>query len=255
VSYLDVCDRAGTGAADGAAEAAAVASGLRQLLSGEREHFDLEYPCPSPEEDRWFMLQASAAPVSNGAGVVLFHVDITARKLLGDRLASLAGCDALTGLPDRRSAFRFIEELQAAARSTGGSMGVLFLGVDGFKDVNEHNGHHVGDELLVQIVLRLRRAVRERDRLCRLGGDELLLVCPDLDDAKATTLSERLRRVVFEPFQIGAVEVSVGISVGFARSRSNSTADSLVATADDEMYLDKRRRFGRRGHATTLRRA
>ena len=79
VSYLDVCDRAAAGGTEGAA---AVAAGLRQILAGEREHFALEYPCPSPDEDRWFLLEASSAPVAGGAGLVLFHVNTTSRKLL-----------------------------------------------------------------------------------------------------------------------------------------------------------------------------
>jgi hypothetical protein len=98
VDYLDVCDRA---SARGAIASAEVAAGLREILSGERERMDVEYPCPSPTEDRWFMLQASALPVSEGAGAVLFHVDVTARKQLTDRLEALAEHDPLTGLPAR----------------------------------------------------------------------------------------------------------------------------------------------------------
>lgn len=77
VNYLEVCDRA---AARGSG-AAAVAAGLRSILAGESTHFDFEYSCDSPSEERWFRLQASSVPVSDGSGVVLFHVDITAIKL------------------------------------------------------------------------------------------------------------------------------------------------------------------------------
>ncbi len=238
VDYLDVCDRA---AADGADGAAAVAAGLREILQGEREQFDLEYACPSPTEDRWFLLQASFAPVADGAGVVLFHVDITTRKLLADHLAGLAEGDMLTGLPNRRSAVRFIEEQLSAARTTGCALSVLFLDLDRFKAVNDRFGHHVGDELLVKVAARARRTVREQDRLCRFGGDEFVLVCPGLDRGEVAALAARLDELMAEPFQVGATEVSIGISIGIASSRSDSTADSLLNAADTEMYVAKRR--------------
>ena len=82
---------------------------------------------------------------------MLFHVDITARKLLADHLAGLAEGDMLTGLPNRRAAVRFIDEQLTAARTTGRALSVLFLDLDGFKAVNDRFGHHVGDELLVKV--------------------------------------------------------------------------------------------------------
>ena len=98
VNYLDVCDRA---AAKGSSTAPIVAAGLRRVLAGERDQFTVEYP---NLEDRWFLLQASAAAVVDGAGLVMLHVDITARKALSDRPNALASDDELTGLPNRRMA-------------------------------------------------------------------------------------------------------------------------------------------------------
>jgi hypothetical protein len=88
MNYLRVCDRAYN---SGVRSAGAVAAGLRSILRGERLTFELEYPCPSPIEDRWFRLYASTAPVQNGAGVVLFHVNLTAGKLLEQRLGQERG--------------------------------------------------------------------------------------------------------------------------------------------------------------------
>ena len=242
VNYLDVCDRAADPETQGTLEAAVVARGLRQILDGEREHFDFEYPCSSPDQDRWFMLQASATPVSGGAGLVLFHVDMTAHKLLADCLTAEADHDALTGLRNRRAAVRFIEEQLGDARGTGMPFHVLFLDLDGFKSANDTYGHHVGDELLVQVATRARRAVRASDQVYRLGGDEFLFVCPGSELAYAGGLAQRLREVMARPFQVGADQVSIGASVGLASSTADSTVDSILGAADARMYADKRGR-------------
>lgn len=237
-NYLDVCDRA---SAAGVATGASVAGGLRQVLSGEREHIDVEYPCPSPTEDRWYLLQASALPVSDGAGAVVFHIDVTAHKQLTDRLVALAEHDALTGLPNRRAAVGYLDEQLALARGADETVWVLFIDLDKFKAVNDTFGHHVGDELLVKVGLRARRALRDSDRLCRLGGDEFVVICPGLDRTHALGLADRLRAVMSAPFQIGEVEVFGRVSVGLAGSDATSTAESMLRAADEQMYVDKRR--------------
>jgi diguanylate cyclase (GGDEF)-like protein len=236
-NYLDVCDRAALNGADGAAE---VAAGIRQVLSGERDRFDFEYPCPSPIEDRWFLLQASAAPVSAGSGAVVQHIDITARKLSADALSVLADHDPLTGLPNRRAALRYLEQQLQAATSSSVPVWVLFLDLDGFKAVNDRHGHHVGDELLTKVAIRLRRVLREQDRVCRLGGDEFVLICPGLGEETAAQVAERVRTAVTAPFQIDDLEIAAGVSVGVAMSAIDSSAEDLLSTADSEMYLDKR---------------
>jgi diguanylate cyclase (GGDEF)-like protein/PAS domain S-box-containing protein len=248
VNYLSICDRA---ASDGVTEAADVSLGLREILAGNRTHFDLEYPCPSPIEDRWFLLSASSAPIDAGAGAVIFHVDTTARKLMNARLVALAETDSLTGLPNRGVAIRLIEE--HLARASGGPVTVLFVDVNDFKDVNDRYGHHAGDELLAKVAARTTRTVREHDRLCRFGGDEFVLVCPNLAAGPASILAERLRTVMAEPFQLGADEVTSGVSVGIATSRGDSTVDSLLQAADAAMYVDKRRPDHRRDVLAGLR--
>ena len=238
VDYLAVCDRASAAGDWGAAE---VAEGLRHVLAGERVRMDFEYPCPSPTEDRWFLMQAKAAPIAGGTGAVVLHVDITSRKLLSDRLASLANDDELTGLPNRRSAVEYLEQQLGQARLAGGSVCVLFIDLNRFKDINDRHGNHVGDELLCKVAVRARRALRAKDRLCRFGGDEFVLICPGLARAGAVRLAGRLRELMDEPFQIGDIEVRCGVSVGFAESGPDSTFDSLVTSAGQEMYVDKRR--------------
>lgn len=246
-SYLEVCDRSAAAGADGAAE---VAAGLREILRGERDRFDLEYSCPSPIEDRWFLLQASAAPVADGNGVVVQHVDITAKKLAANAMNALADNDALTGLPSRRSALRYLEQQIESSGATRSPLSVLYVDLDGFKAVNDQYGHHVGDELLVKVAVRLRRVVRQQDHVCRLGGDEFVLICPGLDRKAATLVAHRLRTVMSAPFQIEDLEVNAGASVGVAMSSADSSVEDLIDAADSAMHLDKqgatrRRELGR----------
>jgi diguanylate cyclase (GGDEF)-like protein/PAS domain S-box-containing protein len=250
VNYLDVCDRA---SAAGSAVSADVAAGLREILRGERSQMAAEYPCPSPTDDRWFMVQASALAEPECAGAVVFHVDITERKRLTDRLGVLADQDALTGLPNRRGVDRHLDEQLALARDlagdlTGdvvgglaGTVSTLFIDVDDFKAVNDTWGHHVGDELLVRVGMRIRRALRDDDFLGRLGGDEFLVICTGMAHADTLALADRLRALMSAPFQLGEVEVLGRISVGVAVSEVGSTVDSMMRAADEEMYVDKRR--------------
>jgi diguanylate cyclase (GGDEF)-like protein/PAS domain S-box-containing protein len=238
VNYLEVCDRA---ARSGIVVADQVAAGLRQILNGDRNQIDAEYACPSPTEDRWFLMQACALPVRNGAGAVVSHLDITARKQLTDRLVALAEHDPLTGLPNRRAALGYLDDALATPPSDRTATWVLFIDINEFKAVNDSFGHHVGDELLVKVALRARRALRADDHLCRFGGDEFVVICAGLDRDQAQSLADRLRGVMSAPFQIGDLEIFGRISIGVAGSDARSTPESMLRTADEDMYADKRR--------------
>ncbi len=237
VNYLDVCDRASV---TGDSVSADVATGLRQILRGERTQIDAEYPCPSPTEDRWFLVQASALPVSEGTGAVVFHIDVTARKQLTQQLEVIADHDSLTGLPNRRAASRYLDEQLELARDAGTAVWTLFIDLDEFKSVNDTWGHHVGDELLVKVGTRIRRALRDDDFVSRFGGDEFVVIRAGAARDEVDALADRLRSVMSAPFQIGELEVSGRISVGVAESDASSTAESMYQQADEEMYADKR---------------
>lgn len=153
--------------------------------------------------------------------------------------------DDLTGLPNRRAATAYLEDL--VRRLDDGSAGgarVCFLDLDDFKTVNDVHGHAAGDRLLVEVTRRLRRAVRCDDFVARLGGDEFVVVMPcDGDDIEAETVA-RIRAALVDPVHVGdgatvEVEVSVG-SVAAVRG-DRVTAEQLLSLADTRMYLDKRR--------------
>ncbi len=241
LSYLETCARAVAG---GSEVAQAVLAGLTEVLRGDRMGFDIEYPCPAPNQDRWFLLQATSAPVIDGAGVVLFHVDISARKVLEEGLAHLANHDPLTGLGNRVAARRALDEhLEACV----GPLALVSFDLDGFKTVNDSFGHHIGDEVLVQVANRARKIFAGIGQVFRLGGDEFLAICPATTAGQAERLAAALREQMAVPFQVGRMAISIGASAGTSSSAEHAAAATILVAADERMYGDKRSRSGRTG--------
>jgi diguanylate cyclase (GGDEF)-like protein/PAS domain S-box-containing protein len=184
------------------------------------------------------------------------HVrDITDRKRNEQEIAFLAFHDQLTRLPNR---VRFEEVLEAAlARARRGhlSLAVLYLDVDNFKLVNDGLGHAAGDELLQQMAGRLLDERRETDMLARQGGDEFMVLLPDIADPAppgelgssqvGTLVAERLHEALRRPFSIEGTEVSATVSIGIATyPTGGEDAVSILRSADAAMYQSKRSRRG-----------
>ncbi len=166
--------------------------------------------------------------------------------------------DTLTGLPNRE-VFTGRVEL-ALTGPTRGAVAVLFVDLDGFKDVNDSFGHAIGDELLVEAAGRLAAEVRETDVVARFGGDEFVAMLADCSDEMALDIAERLRRSLSEPYRIGHRDVVVSASIGLARTDGNDDAESAMRNADLALYRAKESGRDRVSvyepamHATALRR-
>ena len=118
---------------------------------------------------------------------------------------------------------------------------MLFLDLDDFKIVNDSLGHDAGDRLLRQVARRLRHTVRPQDTVTRFGGDEFVVLCPDLPDAAAVDrLCRRLLAVLSEPVEVDGRPVGVGASIGVATADPTSTPTSMLRDADAAMYAAKR---------------
>ncbi|MEV6842207.1 EAL domain-containing protein [Actinoplanes sp. NPDC051411] len=165
-------------------------------------------------------------------GLVFNTRDISEAHELQDRLRHEAYHDALTGLANRAL---FRERLAAAALS--GRPSILFLDLDGFKEVNDSLGHAAGDELLVQLAGRLRSLVPSACTVARLGGDEFALIASDLVGAEqlAVTILDNLET----PFQVGARELHVGAAIGIASAVDAGDIEQLQRNADLAMYRAK----------------
>ena len=239
VNYLDVCT---TAAANGCHDGYLAAEGLRAVLAGSTVQSELEYPCPSPAVNRWFLLRITPL-AGHTLGAVVSHVNITRRVMAEQLLAHRATHDPLTGLANRSL---LTEQLNAAlaqrpGRPEAGQVGVLFLDVDNFKQLNDTYGHGAGDEALLIIGHRLRAAVRSDHFVARLGGDEFAIIAPRIDAQGLDALAGRLHSALSEPHLIHGQTIRILVSIGIHHAAAGEPADEALRNADRAMYIAKRR--------------
>ncbi|CAD6506964.1 putative bifunctional diguanylate cyclase/phosphodiesterase [Paraburkholderia sabiae] len=155
-------------------------------------------------------------------------------------LGYLALHDALTKLPNRVLLECRLDNALSKAHEDGGQFALMFMDLDGFKVVNDAYGHQVGDRLLVQVAERLAAAVRGKDTLARVGGDEFVLLVPDEDQAGATAVASRLLAAISAPFQADGHDLRISTSIGIAMCPADgaSVHDALMH-ADAAMYHAK----------------
>jgi diguanylate cyclase (GGDEF)-like protein len=217
---------------------AAVIEDIRALARGVEERVSADYALPHPDGTRWYHLQASR--VDQVGHVVITHTDITARVDAEQAALWRARHDPLTELPNRARLHELIDaELQRPGRPP---LTVLFLDVDGFKEVNDTLGHQVGDDLLRQLSERLAGRTRTGDTVGRLGGDEFVVLCPDCDVEGAEALAQRFRSSFDRPFDLGGRFARLTASIGVATAEVGDTAlrsSDLVRDADLAMYAAK----------------
>jgi diguanylate cyclase (GGDEF)-like protein len=159
------------------------------------------------------------------------------------RLQEVALTDSLTGFPNRRYAMERIAQEWSAGDRTKRPLSCMMVDVDNFKTINDTYGHDVGDSVLKQAAAALKTGLRTQDVVCRIGGDEFLVICPDTDVAAVLLCGERLRSSV-EAVAIdsGVVQLKGSISVGVATRTPNlADVDALIKTADQGVYLAKQR--------------
>lgn len=160
---------------------------------------------------------------------------------LNQRLETLAMTDVLTGLPNRRLAMQVLESEWQAASEHDMSLSCMMIDADGFKTINDSFGHDAGDAVLRHLARTLQHAIHTDDLLCRLGGDEFLIICPHTPLAGALQTAEKLRR------KVSAQRVTAGdgiwhgsISVGVAaRQADMGQAHDLLKAADQSVYAAK----------------
>lgn len=176
-------------------------------------------------------------------GLLLTAHDVSERNELMAELRHRASHDALTGLPTKTLLFDRLRQALARAGRRQERIGVLFLDLDGFKQVNDTLGHEAGDFTLRTAAERIVRSVRPMDTVSRIGGDEFIVLLELIDECSLEGIVNRVAAAIAEPAVWNGHTIAVTASIGAAVGGDpNDTEEELVRRADDAMYAAKRRR-------------
>jgi diguanylate cyclase (GGDEF)-like protein len=246
-NYLSVCAHA-AGRENGE-EGPIAADGIRAVLDRTQSEFNLDYPCHSAHEHRWYRLTVTPLRGSTSQ-VVVRHLDITQRKrteiaasLAHTMLRHAAEEDELTGLPNRTVLMQLLQKLTERSRADPGfCFALVLLGLDRFKLVNNTLGHAAGDEMLVCLGQRLRGALPEASGnpedegalVARFGGDVFAYVAWGIDGAgEAGSIADRLRTALSAPYPIKGQDLQTGVSIGIAMGDLTANGPhELIRNAD-----------------------
>jgi diguanylate cyclase (GGDEF)-like protein/PAS domain S-box-containing protein len=198
-----------------------------------------EYRVQLPERGlRW--VRGEATPEELPGGGVLWHgyiSDISDLKRVEEELRALSVTDSLTGIHNRRYFQERLTTEMARVERGGGELSVIMLDIDHFKRINDQYGHAVGDRVLQAVCERIGQRLRRTDVFCRLGGEEFMVLCPDIDGEHAYVLALEL----WQGLRGAPVDV-VGVvtaSFGIASWRAGEGADALLLRADSGVYAAK----------------
>ena len=200
-NYLDEC---------ASSIGVAAVTGIRSVLDGTAANFDMEYPCDSPTELRWFSMRCSSTGDGN---VVVSHFDITAQKQAERALHGLATHDQLTSTMNRRGIESQLRDEVNRVEHSGSPLAAIMLDCDNFKRANDRLGHAGGDVVLSTIAQRIQSVLRASDSLARIGGDEFVVLLPGAPVSEAELVAERIRLAVAAmPIAMSHDDVTVTIS-------------------------------------------
>ncbi|MDB5629238.1 MAG: hypothetical protein JWQ51_1578 [Tardiphaga sp.] len=226
-------------------------SDFERLSIGQLQAFDggLPWADEQSEEDRaartWKHVKADGSLIDlaiysrhltygDQPAVMLALMDITERKQAELRLAFMAEHDGLTGLPNRNLLRKRLDETLSLTRRSGALAGVLVLGLDNFKAVNDSLGHGIGDKLLRAVGRRLRSTLRDEDIIARLNSDEFAIIQTGVERPDdVVLLARRLLEAIAEPYLLEGHSIVIGASVGIAMAPGDGDeSDKLLKNAD-----------------------
>ncbi|MCF8480892.1 MAG: diguanylate cyclase [Rhodospirillum sp.] len=190
----------------------------------------------------WMRINMVRDGVGKSVGYVVIFSDITFRRRAEDDLIRQATTDSLTGLPNRALFQKLLDSGIARSRRYDRGLSLLFVDLDGFKEVNDRLGHDVGDLVLKEVALRLRRVVRVSDEVARLGGDEFTVILSEVNQPNdAETVAGKVVEVLSQPYAMATEALTVSASVGIATFPGDGAdSEHLLHSADEAMYRAKR---------------
>lgn len=220
---------------------------LNLALHGENVEFEAELELPGGTRHVRGTFLPQFDEDSQLLGIYGLIHDITAQKLVEMQLSRLACFDSLTGLPNRNLLLERMSMAVARVRAGPAQpdsnrwLGLLFLDLDGFKQINDTHGHAAGDAVLQQFAHRLAACVRETDTVARLAGDEFIILLEDLDDPEsARAVADKVIAKMERPCVIDGASIALSTSIGITIYRGEpATNDALLKRADQALYEAK----------------
>jgi len=187
----------------------------------------------------------SVSVIRGDDGEIRYYIahftDISAERAAEEKLHHIAHHDSLTGLPNRLSLNGRIHQALALARRDGGRVALLFIDLDRFKVVNDTLGHHIGDELLIEVARRLSESIRDSDVVARLGGDEFVIMLTGIEHSTSVAMvAEKIVMTVGSPYLIEGHDLYTSPSIGIALYPTDGeNGELLMKNADAAMYHAK----------------
>ncbi|MDQ0247765.1 diguanylate cyclase (GGDEF)-like protein/PAS domain S-box-containing protein [Bacillus fengqiuensis] len=214
---------------------------MEQWSAGTAGQYEHRIICPDGEI-RWAALNVNSIVDSAGRVAALNGtiVDITEGKKREEELKTLAFYDSLTDLPNRQLLHMYLKKALARSKRHEQTLTVMFIDLDGFKNVNDTLGHEAGDLLLKEVADRLHRLVREDDFVSRLGGDEFIIVLEEVGEQEAGDIAQRILDEISIPYDIHEQKAHVSPSIGISIYPTNGeNQETLIENADKAMYFAK----------------
>jgi diguanylate cyclase (GGDEF)-like protein len=186
------------------------------------------------------IIRLSHQPVTGGGAVVLFE-DVTEREKAEERARFLATHDDLTELPNRWMFGEAVNDAVKAGHRYGHTFAVMFMDLDRFKNINDTLGHAAGDVLLIETAKRLSECLRKSDVIARIGGDEFVIMLPEVSDkSQVATVARKILSAVVKPLAIHGHECRITASIGISMFPTDALDEgSLIKNADAAMYVAK----------------
>ena len=190
----------------------------------------------------WALIAAIGTTFDGEPCVLTSFSDISSRKAMEEELKQLAATDALTGIGNRRQLMELGDREMRRARRYSNSLSIMLLDIDHFKPINDQHGHAVGDDALKAMVQCCLQQLREIDIICRLGGEEFVVLMPETPVEAAATAAERLRLAVADVKvpAANAQTVTFTVSIGLTAPRpDDKTLGDVLMRADEALYEAK----------------
>ncbi|MFC4323620.1 sensor domain-containing protein [Litchfieldia salsa] len=209
-----------------------------------QENYDYQF---QKKDGQYIWLEANINTIYNDNGefeqLVLVARDIIQRKEYQSQLETMAYHDHLTNIPNRRYFMDKLSQEMTKAEQSNHLLALMYLDIDHFKDINDRMGHHIGDQMLIQLVRRIQNSIRDTDVLARLGGDEFAIILPRLESIEqAKLIGERIVNRLKKSWRIEDHIFQTTSSIGIAIYQNDGTTpQDFIRNADQALYTAKER--------------